>query len=85
MVCVGIAAFTVADVWWLTVVLLVCAIVIGWYSVGLYAKAATDAAQRARHFEATPEDEDLLREVGRGRAHEEALRSARERDDVGSR
>ncbi len=81
MVGVGIAAFTVSDAWWLRVILLLVALGVGWYSLGLYAKAATGAAQRARYFEATAEDEDLLRELGRGRAHEEAYRRARKHNE----
>jgi hypothetical protein len=57
------------------------ALAVGWYSLGLYARAATASAQRAWYFEATPEDDDLLHELGRGHDHEEAFRRAREQDD----
>lgn len=58
------AAFTLVDRWWLTGLLLVAALAVGWYSLGLYARAATAAAQRARYFKATPDDEELLSELG---------------------
>lgn len=81
MIGLGVAAFAWTDKWWLTVLLILAALAVGWYSLGLYARAATVAAQRARYFQATADDEDLLREVGRGRAHEEAFRRAREEDE----
>lgn len=81
MIGVAVAAFAATDAWWLRVLLLVVALGVGWYSLGLYARAATDSAQRARYFEATPEDEDLLRELGRGRANEETYRRARTQDE----
>jgi hypothetical protein len=81
MIAVGIGTFVVTDSWWLRVPLVLVALAIGWYSLGLYARAATAAAQRVRYFEATPDDEDLLREVGKGHANEEAFRCAREQDD----
>lgn len=81
MVGLGVGAFAWADKWWLTVLLILAALAVGWYSLGLYARAATAAAQRARNFEATADDEDLLHELGRGRAHEEAFRRAREQDE----
>lgn len=81
MVGVGIGAFILTDAWWLRALLLVAALALGWWSLGLYARAATASAQRARYFVATPDDEDLLRELGRGRAHEEAFRRAEEEDD----
>lgn len=81
MIGLGVGAFAWADKWWLTVLVIVAALGVGWYSLGLYVRAATDAAQRARNFEATADDEDLLRELGRGQAHEEAFRLARKRDE----
>ncbi len=80
MICLGIGAFAWTDRWWLTALLILAALAVGWYSLGLYARAATAAAQRARTFDATAGDEDLLRELGRGRAHEEAFTRAREQD-----
>lgn len=81
MIGLGVGAFAWTDSWWLTAPLILVALAVGWYSLGLYARAASTAAQRARHFEATADDEDLLRELGRGRAHEEAFRRAREQDE----
>jgi hypothetical protein len=81
MIGLGIAAFAWADAWWQTALLIVAALGVGWYSLGLYARAATKAAERARQFEATAEDEELLREVG-ARGHEEAFRVARENDEA---
>ena len=81
MVGLGIGAFAWTDRWWLTALLLFGGLSIGWYALGLYARAATAAAQRARQFEASPADETLLRELGRGQANEEAFRRARELDD----
>ena len=82
MVGLGIAAFTLTDAWSLRVLVLVAALAVGWCSLGLYARVATASAQRARLFDATPEDEDLLRELGRGRAHEKAFRRAPKEDDT---
>lgn len=81
MIGLGVSAFLWADKWWLTVLLILAALAVGWYSLGLYVRAATAAARRARNLEATADDEHLLRELGRGRAHEEAFRRAREQDD----
>jgi hypothetical protein len=79
MIGLGVGAFAWADSWWLTVLLIVVGLAVGWYSLGLYARAATAASQLARNFEAN--DEDLLRELGRGRAHEEVFLRAREQDE----
>ena len=56
MVGLGIGAFTLTDAWWLRVLLLVAALALGWWSLGLYARAATASAQHTRYFEATPND-----------------------------
>lgn len=71
----GAAAFAWADSWWLTVLLLLAALAVAWYSVGLYSEAATAAARRATRSLATPNDEELLREIG-PRARDEAFRAA---------
>jgi len=45
MIGLGVGVFAWADKWWLTALLILAALAIGWYSLGLYARAATNAAQ----------------------------------------
>lgn len=40
MVAVAISAFVLFDQWWLRVVLVLFALVSGWYSLGLYSRAS---------------------------------------------
>jgi uncharacterized membrane protein len=46
MVVIAIAAFALSDQWWLRVVLVVVAHGVGWYYLGLYARASTGSAHR---------------------------------------
>lgn len=53
---VGFGAFAWVDAWWATALLLVAALAIGWYSLGLFARASQGAAWRAMRGVATDED-----------------------------
>jgi hypothetical protein len=75
MIGLGVAAFVLVEAWWARALLLVAAVGVGWYSLGLYSEAATAAARRANQSLVTPEDEGLLREIG-PRARDEAFRVA---------
>jgi hypothetical protein len=75
MVGLGIGAFAWVDRWWATALLLATALGVGWYSLGLFARASTAAAHRALHGLASTEDDELLRGLG-GRARNEAFRAA---------
>jgi hypothetical protein len=75
MIIVGIGAFAWADAWWATALLIALALAIGWYSLGIYARASSAAAQRVFHGVATDQDREELDHLG-GRAREEAFRAA---------
>lgn len=75
MLGVGINAFARGSVW-LTVLQLLVALAIGWYSLGLYARASTRAAHRYMHGVASESDLDLLGELD-GKSQGEAFRAAR--------
>jgi hypothetical protein len=79
MIGLGVAAFLWADNWWQTLLLIVAALVVAWWSLGLYSRAAENAARRVVQGSSTPDDERLLGELG-DRARHEAYRSAHERD-----
>lgn len=74
MLGVGINAFSRGSVW-LTVLQLLVALAIGWYSLGLYARASTRAAHRLMHGVASGSDLDLLGELDE-RTRGEAFRAA---------
>jgi hypothetical protein len=81
MIGLGVAAIVWVDAWWARVILLVAAVGVGWYSLGLYSEAATAAARRTTRSLATPEDEDLLHGIG-PRARDEAFRVAGGSEDA---
>ncbi len=74
MLGVGINAFARGSVW-LTALQLLVALAIGWYSLGLYARASTRAAHRFMHGGATKSDMELLGEL-EGKPLGEAFRAA---------
>jgi UPF0716 family protein affecting phage T7 exclusion len=80
MVVLGIGAFAWVNHWWATVLLLVLALAVGWWSLGLYMRASIGSAQRVLRGEASPEDYQVIEELGTGRAHEEAFRAAAEEE-----
>jgi hypothetical protein len=75
MIGLGIGAFVWGDQWWAMGLLLAAALSVGWYSLGLFARASTVAARRAMLGMASPDDLELLGELG-GRARGEAFRAA---------
>ena len=70
MIALGIGAFARADKWRLTVLLMFAALAVGipWASTGARLPPQRSVPGTSEQLD----DEDLLRELGRGRAHEEA-------------
>lgn len=64
MVGLGIMAFTWAESWGPRILLLALAAAVGWYALGLFARASTTAAYRAMRGIATDEDIDELGHLG---------------------
>lgn len=60
MLAIGINAFS-RDSWWGTALQLVGALAIGWFSLGLFERAAVGSMDRVMSGEATEEDEDARR------------------------
>lgn len=79
MLGVGINAFS-RDSWWATALQLVSALAIGWFSLGLFERAAVGSMGKVMSGEATEKDEEMLDDLGRGAAYKEAARQAREGD-----
>jgi hypothetical protein len=75
MLAVSFGAFAWVDAWWATALLLVMALAIGWYSLGLFARASQGAAWRAMRGIATAEDMDELEHLG-DRARGESFKRA---------
>jgi hypothetical protein len=80
-VIVGIGAFMWADDWWVTVLLILLALAIAWFSVGLFAKASTAAAYRALRGVASDSDIEELDHLD-DRALGEAMSRASEAPDT---
>lgn len=80
MVAVAISAFVLFGQWWLRVLLVLFALVIGWYSLGLYARARTDSADRMIRGVATDEDYDEIGRLGYSAARQ-AIRQAADAPD----
>lgn len=76
-----VGAFVWVSSCWATALMVCAAVAVAWYSVGLYAQAASAAAHRSRQGYATEEDIRLLGELGT-RSRREAFRAAGyEQDD----
>jgi hypothetical protein len=79
-VAVAIAVFLLFDSWWLRVIGVVASLAIGWYSLGLYARASTASAARLIRGAGTVEDYDEVGALG-GTAAREATRRAADAPD----
>lgn len=75
MLSVGINAFSYGS-WWATALQLLGALVIGWFSLGLFQKAAVASMGRMMRGEATAKDSERLGDLGGGAAYREAARQA---------
>ena len=80
MVAVAVASFMLFDEWWLTAVGVLVALGIGWYSLGLYARASTISASRMIRGAATDEDYAEIGRLGPAAARE-ATRAAADAPD----
>jgi hypothetical protein len=80
MAAVAVAAFVLFDEWWLTAVGVLVALAIGWYSLGLYARATTTSAYRMIRGVASDEDYEEVGGLGESAARE-AIRQAADAPD----
>lgn len=79
MIGVAINAFS-RDAWWATLLQLIGALAIGWFSLGLFQRAAVRAVRRSITGGMTDADLEMLRDVGSGAARREAERRALSED-----
>ncbi|HWQ22577.1 MAG TPA: hypothetical protein VNK94_00560 [Gaiellaceae bacterium] len=80
MIATVVAAFALFDQWWLRLLLLGAALAIGWYSLGLYARAVSLSAYRVTRGIGTDEDFEELGRLGEAAARQ-AIREVADAPD----
>lgn len=73
-IAIFVSAFS-HDAWWAIAMQIVGALVVGWFSLGLFERASVRSAERAYRGEATDEDIEELHRLGL-RARNEVFREA---------